>query len=70
MEKQHVATVTNKDSKRSINRTIKFLDEEVKRIEEKINQLIHSDKTIQEKVNRLTSIKGIGPAGQSGLNII
>jgi len=61
MEKQHVETVTNKDSKRSINRTIKFLDEEVKRIEEKINQLIHSDKTIQEKVNRLTSIKGIGP---------
>ena len=61
IEKQHVETVTNKDSKQSIKRTIKFLDEEIKRIEEKINKLINSDNTIQEKVNRLTTIKGIGP---------
>ena len=61
MEKQHVETVTNKDSKRSIARTIKFLGEEIKKIEEKINQLINADNAIKEKVNRLTTIKGIGP---------
>jgi len=35
MEKQHIETVTNKAPKRSIARTIKFLDEEIKKIEEK-----------------------------------
>jgi len=61
MEKQHIETVTNKDSKRSINRTKKFLDKEINQVEKKINELIESDKSIQEKINRLATMKGIGP---------
>jgi len=61
MEKNHSETVTNKETKRSINRTIKFLDKEIGMIEEKINKLIDLDSELKEKVNRLTTIKGIGP---------
>jgi len=61
IEKQHLETVTNKETKRSINRTIKFLDKEIGVIEEKINKLIDLDDDLKEKVNRLTTIKGIGP---------
>lgn len=60
MEKQHSETVTNKDTKRSINQSIKFLDKEIERIEEKINELINLDVNIKEKVTRLATIKGIG----------
>jgi len=61
IEKQHIETVTNKETKRSINRTLKFLDKEIGVIEEKINKLIDLDGDLKEKVNRLTTIKGIGP---------
>jgi len=61
IEKQHLETVINKETKRSINRTIKFLDKEIGIIEEKINKLIDLDSNLKEKVNRLTTIKGIGP---------
>ena len=61
IEKQYVETVTNKDAKRSINRTIKFFDKEVKRIEEKIKELIDLDVNIKEKIERLMTIKGVGP---------
>ncbi len=60
MEKQHIETVTNKDTKRSINRSLKFLDKEIERIEEKIDELIHLDAKIKEKVDRLATIKGVG----------
>ena len=60
MEKQHSETVTNKEAKQSINRNIKFLDKEIKRIDKKINELISLDVVIQEKINRLATIKGVG----------
>ena len=60
MEKQHLETVINKDTERSINRNLKFLDKEIERIEEKIDELIHLDVKIKEKVNRLATIKGVG----------
>ncbi|MCK5373904.1 MAG: IS110 family transposase [Alphaproteobacteria bacterium] len=60
MEKQHIETVANKEAKRSINRNIKFLDKEIERIEKKLNELISLDAAIQEKINRLATIKGVG----------
>lgn len=60
MEKQHIETVTNKDAKQSINRSIKFFDKEIVRIEEKISELIDLDIKIKEKVNRLATLKGFG----------
>lgn len=61
MEKQHLETVTNEGAKRSINRSIKFLNKEIEKIEEKIYEIIDLDDSSKEKVNRLTSIKGVGP---------
>jgi len=61
MEKNHRETVINKETERSINRTIKFLDKEIGMIEEKIKKLIDLDSELKDKVNRLTTIKGIGP---------
>lgn len=60
MEKQHLETVDNKDAVRSIKRTITFLDKEIERIEKAIKTLIKTDSTLTEKVDRLSSIKGIG----------
>jgi len=61
MEKHHIETVTNKEAKLSINRSMKFFDKEIIRIEEKINELIDFDIKIKEKVNRLATLKGFGP---------
>lgn len=61
VEKQHHETVTNKDARRSINRNIKFLDKEIADIESKIKALINSNKQLKDKVDRLATIKGIGP---------
>jgi len=61
MEKQHRETVINKETKNSIDRTIKFLDKEIEIIEEKIKKLVDLDGEIKEKVSRLTTIKGVGP---------
>ncbi len=60
MEKQHLETVANEETKRSINRSIKFLNKEVEKIEEKINEIIDLDDSFKDKVDRLTSIKGVG----------
>lgn len=51
MEKQHLETATNKETVRSINRILKFLDKEI----------IQSDPILKKKVDRLVAIKGIGP---------
>jgi len=60
MEKQHLETVVNKDAERSIRRNIKFLDKEIERIENKIKELINSNKPLKSKVERLETIKGVG----------
>jgi transposase len=60
MEKQHLETVGNKEAIRSIKRNINFLDKEIERIEKAIKALINADSTLTEKVDRLSTIKGIG----------
>ncbi len=60
MEKQHFETVTNKDTKGSINRSLKFFDKEIERVEEKISEIIELNLAIKEKVNLLATFKGIG----------
>ena len=67
MEKQHIETVSNKETKRSINRSLKFLDKEVARIEEKIKKLVDSDITIKEKVKLLATLKGFGSVASVSL---
>lgn len=59
-EKQHLETVTDKDAQRSIVRNIKFLDKEIEKIEKKLNEQIKSDTVVQEKVDRLLTLKGVG----------
>lgn len=61
MEKQHLETATNKETLQSIKRLIKLFSQEIERLEKKINELIASDSTLQEKVNRLITVKGFGP---------
>ncbi len=61
MEKQHLETATNPEAKRSIKRMIKQLDQEIERIEKQVNDLIDSNPAYQDTVNRLTTVKGIGP---------
>jgi len=61
MEKQHLETATNPEAKRSIKRMIKLLDQEIERIEKQVNDLIGANPAYQDKVNRLTTVKGIGP---------
>lgn len=60
MEKQHLETVTNKETKRSIIRSIKFLEKEIKKTEEITNEVIASNDSFKEKIDRLISIKGVG----------
>jgi transposase len=60
MEKQHLETATHPESVQSIKRIIKLLDEEIKLIEKQLNDLIASNHVLQEKLDRLTTVKGIG----------
>lgn len=61
MEKQHLETATHQEAVGSIKRIIKLLDNEIEQIEKHLNALIAADDALQEKVDRLKTVKGIGP---------
>lgn len=60
MEKQHLESTRDKDSVRSIKRSIKSLDKETARVEEKINRDIDNDDGLKKKMERLLEVEGIG----------
>jgi len=59
-EKQHLSITQNTEIKRSITRAIKFYSHEIDKIAEKLIQIAAKDKLTQDKINLLTSVKGVG----------
>jgi transposase len=59
-EKNHKEHVRHTEILRSIDQVIEKLTAEIKTIEQMITDLIHNDPDMQEKINRLTTVPGIG----------
>jgi transposase len=59
-EKNHKEQVKDKDISLSIENVIKSICDEIERIETLIMQIIESDPDMQEKIQRLISVPGIG----------
>jgi len=59
-EKRHLACIQNTLGRQSINRTIKYLDKELLRIEEKLQQALEQDKILLAKAQLFMTAKGVG----------
>lgn len=59
-EKNRAQQACDKDIKASINTIAKSITKEIDRIEQKILDIIQSDPDMQDKIQRLTSVPGIG----------
>ncbi len=59
-EKNHKEHALDDDIKTSVKTVLKNLSDEIDRIEKKILDLIQSDPDMQDKIQRLTSVPGIG----------
>lgn len=59
-EKQHLFSVQNAEMKCSVTRAIKFYSREIVKIEKKLAQVVAKDKLIQNKVDLLVTVKGVG----------
>lgn len=57
--KDHAAEV-DQETKRRFNKHIKFLDKLIKEVEEQIKQIVATDTKLKERINDITSIKGVG----------
>lgn len=60
MEKQHLETAYRPEARESIERIIKLLDEEIEHIEKQLNSQIAADNALQEKMDLLQTVKGVG----------
>jgi len=60
IEKQHLESAINDDVINSIEKTINYLNAEIKEIESKIKIDIDGDKDLKKSMDRLTEVKGIG----------
>ena len=59
-EKMRLKEHLSKEAQRSINRQIKFLDNEIVRISKKIAEGVHSSQEKLERATRLQTFKGVG----------
>jgi len=59
-EKQHLATIQNKEGQRSIKRAIKFYNDEIDKMGEKLAAALKKDGQLQAKAELLQTIKGVG----------
>lgn len=66
-EKCRLTRPLSSSVKRSINRKVKFLEQEKKQIEKEMHTLIHNCPEKKETMKRLQTFNGIGPAISQGL---
>lgn len=59
-EKQHLATIQNKEGQRSIKRAIKFYNDEIDKMGGKLAAALKKDDKLQAKAELLQTIKGVG----------
>jgi len=59
-EKQHLATIQNKEGQRSIKRAIKFYNNEIEKMQEKLSVALKKDNKLQAKAELLQTVKGVG----------
>jgi transposase len=59
-EKQHLATIQNKDGQSSIRRAIKFYNNEIEKMQEKLAVAVKKDDSLQAKAELLQTVKGVG----------
>ena len=67
VEKQHLEAANDPYSTRSIKKFIKSFDQEIERIEAKIKKLIETDEALQQHIEQLTQVDGIGTVTASTL---
>ena len=60
MEKQHLEAASDTHSIRSIKKFIKSFGQEIERIEMRIKKLIENDNDMQQRIEQLTQVEGIG----------
>lgn len=70
VELQHLESACDKEAVRSIKRTLKHLDAEIKGIEAKINSDIDGDEELKQRMARLLAVKGIGPVSAYALTAL
>ncbi len=59
-ERQHLATIQNKEGQGSIKRAIKFYNNEIDKLQEKLSAALKKDEKLQAKAKLLQTVKGIG----------
>jgi len=59
-ERQHLATIQNKEGQSSIKRAIKFYNNEIDKLQEKLSAALKKDEKLQAKAKLLQTVKGIG----------
>lgn len=59
-EKKHLASIQNTQGRQSINRTIKYLDKELAKIEDKLQLTLQEDDGLMKKAQLYMTAKGVG----------
>ena len=59
-EKQHLAIIQNKEGQNSIKRAIKFYNNEIEKMQEKLAAALNKDDKLQAKAELLQTVKGVG----------
>lgn len=67
IELQHLESACDKESVRSIKRTLKYLAKEIDSIEASINSDIDNDELLTQRMTQLLAVKGIGPVSAYAL---